>query len=168
MSEKLRGKLRQLHDLSLYLTELQYLLGREVQKEELSSVDAAVKLRDLALLQLDNPVASPEIEFSLLSTKSFAEWIATLSRACPGPVALWTHRTSTCGFVLAPSLQAISFAFPYSLNSEGSISFIEEKGSARLKIDFWEESGVLLTQATTWGQWAQLSPFDGIPSTEAD
>jgi hypothetical protein len=119
-----------------YLVELSRLTGRQVQVEELGSIEQAAALRQIARSRGPLPEAKYELEFSALRTEKFRTFVAALVDANPAPIYIWTQDTIHCGALLLASLAQINFDFDTDLTESGVVVFSTQDHEDRLLLDW--------------------------------
>lgn len=123
--------------LQQYLAELSLLIGRAVCSKELSSTEAAKALSDRSISTLLEPQITWTVPFSEKSSRRFLDFISRLAEAYSGPVAVFTARTGSCGFLSLSSIRELNMSFPFEVNTEGIVSFAALDSSDRLLFDFF-------------------------------
>lgn len=141
LTTDLHQKLAQLNQMPSYLAELSLLLGRVVSPIELSPSSEAINLSNRTSELLREPVVKQTLPFAEKTTPAFNEFINTLTSAYSGPIALFTPRTTACGFITVASLSDIHWNFPFTLNSEGIFSIVTLELTDRIVMDFFLGEG---------------------------
>jgi hypothetical protein len=135
-----RELIRKKINLRPYLQELEILLKREVNPEELISLEQTRALEQAARTFIDQPKSCQEIPFNKRTSSKFSDFIHSLTELNPSSVYLWTPRSEDCGSILLPSLKSVDFGFPFSVNGAGLIIFITSDNADRLLLDFFHDS----------------------------
>lgn len=129
-----------LWQISDYLRELTILLGRRVEKGELSSPLLVDGLQ--AKNRLHMAKYAPKkftIPFEARKQRPFLAFIQELIEANSSPIHIWTLPADVCGLLQTSSLRDIHFDFPFDLSKNAIVTFSTIDGSDRLSLDFWED-----------------------------
>ena len=155
MSITLPNKIQRKCQLTLYLNELEVLLGRVVKSEELGSVDEAEEVRRKSIKLSSGPISSCNIPFSDKNNDRFKQFLNKLISANSSPVFIWTPRTINCGILTIPDLSEIKMDFSFGINQEGILVFLTSDICDRLLLDFGvgetnEERLTIELQGNNW------------------
>lgn len=156
-SPELARKLRKHHSTESYLQELEQLVGRPVDRSELSDfshVDSVIqRWRGLSSL----PRRSFELGFEEKKTPHFTNFVERLVAANGSPVYIWTQRAFDCGILGPFPLSEIDFGFDYSLNGDGLVSFLTTDFEDRLVLNFFEAAGAKKLEVEVQGRsWSNV------------
>lgn len=164
MTTDMQNIARKKRSLPAYLVELTSLADRQVNEEELTTLERTNEVRlELSRFADADPIAFT-IPFSDLTTDKFKLFVSALSTANPSAVFLWTPRANDCGLLSLPSITKVQFSFPFELIPEGILVVSTVDCSDRLTLDFCEnELGERLVEVELLGKhWANKSCDTGM------
>lgn len=124
MTTELRRKREYLQNIQDYLAELELLLRRRVQREELLSLAETDELAMKGPNRESTPRSRATLDFSALSQASFRRAVSELGVRNGSGVYIWTPRTRACGVLPPVSLAQIDFGFPFDLNVDGVLKLV--------------------------------------------
>lgn len=134
-----------------YLNQLRELVGREVSKEQLGSLEEVERLKGVASQLKDCPKTLIEIAPEDLAKERFTSLVQRLVKANPSPVSIWLNATSSCGTFYLSRVDGFNFAFRFASIPEGVVVLLTEDGRDRLLLDFSPDEVEVELQGMEWG-----------------
>jgi hypothetical protein len=129
-------EIRERINLPAYLKELSVLAGREVNREEMISLEFTAQLQGKVAAIPSVPSVKFKLQFDVLKLPAFATFIEHLRDLNPLPVYLWTSHTMDCGVFKLTSISEINFGFPFELMPAGIFTITPEDVQDRMVLDF--------------------------------
>lgn len=165
MTTELRRKLEYSQNIKEYLAELELLLRRRVEREELLSLtetdELALKGPELAC----STRSHAKLGFGALSQPTFRMLISQLVQLNSSGVYIWIPRTRVCGVLPPVALNEVDFGFPFDLNAAGILKLVSADFADSLLLELEQHQGhqkaELELVGRTWGHYDfQKSPVD--------
>jgi hypothetical protein len=138
-------------ELPRHLTVLGKLLNRQVNAQNLLSLDETDAIRERSKSVVRRPSSRFTIRFSDKTGPRFQALIRTLQDRNPSPVLVWTLSADVCGFPRPVQLSEIDFGFEFDLEPNGVLVFITEDLCDKLLLDYFEEDGERLLEVELSG-----------------
>lgn len=154
---KIANKLALRKSLNEYLLELKQFSGQEIDAQSLCSVEDLERIRDTALVHLQNMNKNKAIiEFSEKNSDKVKAFITSLEKANNSSVYIWTNRSSLHGLYKIDSISSLDLSFPFNVNPDGMAVFLTEDLNDKLLLDFYRDSEdqdmlEIEVQGTHWG-----------------
>src|SRR4029078_12642524 len=96
--------------LEQHLSQLSQLVGRQVQSQDLLSVEESKKIRQKSKTKQPAPAWRCNLKFSEKSGDRFRKLVDALEHMNPTPVFIWTQLSSICGLLRPlPLLRNVTF-----------------------------------------------------------
>lgn len=127
--------------IARYLAELRQLVGRDVAKEELLSVDETETIRARASEVEYSPAWRTQMEFSAKAGNRFRRFIRELHELNPSYVYVWMPLSNVCGVLPPVAISDINFDFDFALNPEGVLVVLTTDFSDKMVLDFSDADG---------------------------
>ena len=127
-------------NLPRHLSELSRLVGREVTREDLMSLEETEAIREQAKRVKLVPFWTFEIPFADKSSPRFRWLMKGLAALNPTPVYVWTPLSNVCGLLRPVALSDVNFGFDFNLSAEGILVILTADLSDKLLLDYSEES----------------------------
>ncbi len=127
-------KIEYLRDINAYLHELELISGSKVIKDDLSSLGEVEQLRKKSThttyIQTDSYVI-------LFTEKKSQKYILRLERFFGSDKFLvWTSKTNYCGIFYLEGINCVDFSFPFDINDEGIVVFLNKDVQKKVISDF--------------------------------
>lgn len=141
MTTELRRKLEYSQNIKDYLAELELLLRRQVEREELLSLTETDQLA-LKGPKLECSTRShAKLGFGALSQPPFGMLISQLAQLNSSGVYIWTPRTRACGVLPPVALNEVDFGFPFDLNAAGMLKLVSADFADSLLLELGQHQG---------------------------
>jgi hypothetical protein len=122
--------------LGRHLSELTRVLGRNVRREDLLSLEESEAILARSKATLRAPDWKITVPFEDKNLPWFRDFTRALGSAHAGRVYLWTPLASDCGLPKSVFLSEIDFGFPFDLNPEGILEVLTDDLKDRLILDY--------------------------------
>ena len=125
-------------NLPRHLFELEQLVGRRVQPEDLLSLEVTELIRARAKKIERAPSWKCEIQFADKLNSRFQVLVRTLEDMHSVPVYAWTPLSNICGLLRPVRLAEVNFGFDFSLNTNGIFVLLGEDLLDQMVLDYSE------------------------------
>jgi hypothetical protein len=145
--------------MSTYLTALEKLLRRKIEKSELLSADETNQIREFTIkVWKKYPQVKFEIPFEDKSKPAFKVFLESLAKSSPEQVYIWMAHTNECGLCKPVKLLDINFDFEYEWLPEGDLIVVTRDGENRMALDFSEDDGKRILEIRIQGRdWSRIT-----------
>lgn len=154
-----KSRISYLANINKYLASLAKIVGKEVKREDLLSLEEVEKLRQKKANYLNYSVNRHEVSFSCLTPTEVQKFFEELYLLNKKSTYLWIEGSNECGLLMLPSIKSINYSFLFDPGLIQILTFstVDLEDRLLLDIDLNEDNQPLMLTIESQGKnWSSI------------